>query len=143
MVAACEASLSHLSLAQWLTKKEADNSESQSHLQKSLESSQTALQMYEEFGFVQVVECTSEEILFRHSQALIANNRIDEGIEFLKHAYQEMMRKHDLIPEGSPYRKTYLENIQLHRDLQAAYIKQTAAASKRRKTRSSSKAGPA
>ena len=46
-----------------------------------------------------------------------------------------MMRKHDLIPVESPFRKTYLENIQLHRDIQAAYAKQTAPPARRRKAR--------
>lgn len=135
MVAACEASTAHLSLSQLLAKKDGDSSESQLHLQRALESSQTALHIYENFGFVQVVECTSEEILFRHSQALTANQHVDDGVEFLKRAYQEMMRKHDLIPAESPYRKTYLESIQLHQEIQAAHKKHTSAAAKRRKTR--------
>ncbi|HET9909912.1 MAG TPA: adenylate/guanylate cyclase domain-containing protein [Anaerolineales bacterium] len=135
MVAACEASLAHLKLAQLLTKKEDGNAESQYHLPKALEYSQTALQMYEEFGFVQVVECTSEEVLFRHSCALTANGRTEEGTEFLKRAHKEMMRKYELIPTESPYRKTYLENIKLHRDIQAAHKKQTSSTAKRRKTK--------
>ena len=140
MVAACEASAAHLSLAQLLAKKDTSSAEHQFHLQKALESSQTALHIYEEFGFVQVVECTSEEILFRHSQSLIANNRVEEGVEFLNRAHKEMMRKHDLIPAESPYRKTYLENIQLHRDIQAAYARQIAPVARRRKASTSSKA---
>jgi tetratricopeptide (TPR) repeat protein len=140
MVAACEASAAHLSIAQLHVRSNENNTEHQTHLQLALESSQIALNIYQEFGFVQVVECTSEEILFRHSQALIANDRMHEGVEFLKRAYQEMMRKHDLIPAESPYRNTYLENIQLHRDIQAAYAKQTSPAVKRRKSRSSGKA---
>jgi hypothetical protein len=70
------------------------------------------------------VECTSEEILYRHSQALSANGLSLEAAEYLERAYNEMMRKHELIPVGSHYRKTYLENIQLHRDIQIAYIRQ-------------------
>jgi len=31
------------------------------------------------------------------------------------------MRKHDLIPEGSPLRRTFLENIRHHRQIQAAF----------------------
>jgi hypothetical protein len=31
------------------------------------------------------------------------------------------MRKHDLIPPDSPFRRTYLENIPLHRDIRAAH----------------------
>jgi hypothetical protein len=67
------------------------------------------------------VECTSEEILFRHSQALAANERHDEAADFLKRAYEEMIRKYELIPEASSFRKTYLENIQLHRDILSTY----------------------
>jgi hypothetical protein len=32
-----------------------------------------------------------------------------------------MMRKHDLIPPDSPYRKSFLEGIALHREIQDAY----------------------
>jgi len=70
------------------------------------------------------VECTSEEILYRHSQALEANLRSAEAIEFLERAHKEMMRKHDLIPADSPLRKTFLENIELHREIQIAYTAQ-------------------
>jgi hypothetical protein len=45
-----------------------------------------------------------------------------------------------LIPAESPYRKTYLENIQLHRDIQAAYARQIAPVARRRKASTSSKA---
>jgi tetratricopeptide (TPR) repeat protein len=140
MAAACAASITYMNLAQLLMGEKAKSIERQPYLEKALESSQTALNLYEQFGFVQVVECTSEEIFFRHSQSLIANNRIEEGVEFLNRAHKEMMRKHDLIPAESPYRKTYLENIQLHRDIQAAYAKQIAPAARRRKAPSSSKA---
>ncbi|MCI0553964.1 MAG: DUF2791 family P-loop domain-containing protein, partial [Anaerolineae bacterium] len=115
MTAACAASVTYLNLAGLLARKKTKNIERQSYLEKALESSQIALNLYEQFGFVQVVECTSEEILFRRRQALIANNRAAEGVEFLKRAYEEMMRKHDLIPAKSPFRKTYLKNIPLHR----------------------------
>ena len=139
MVAACEASTSHLSLAGSMTKNDANSAEHQAHLHKALSSSQTALNLFEQFGFVQVVECTSEEILYRHYQALAANDRDDEALEFLKRAYDEMMRKHNLIPVESPYRKTYLENILLHRDIRAAYTRHIAPPTRRRKTRSSSR----
>jgi hypothetical protein len=71
-----------------------------------------------------VVECTSEEILYRHSLALAAQERSAEAIEFLERVYQEIMRKHDLIPADSPFRKTFLENIALHREIQLAYAAQ-------------------
>jgi len=50
------------------------------------------------------------------------------------------MRKHDLIPTESPYRKTYLENIPLHQDIQAAYTKQTTSTAHRRSNPSSNPA---
>ena len=109
-------------------------------MQEALVASQIALNHYEKFGFVQIVECTSEEILFRHSQALAANDRPAEAAEFLTRAYDEMMRKHDLIPQDSPFRKTYLEHMDLHRAIQAGYTAQfasrrSASASKPRKAR--------
>lgn len=143
MVAACEASAAHLSLARSLAKNDAGSAERETHLQKAWSSSQTALHIFEQFGFVQVVECTSEEILYRHYQALAANDRGDEASEFLKRAYDEMMRKHNLIPVESPYRKTYLENIQLHQDIRAAYTRHIAPPARRRKTRSSRKSSTA
>ena len=128
MVAACQAAVAHLALARLLDgregaqglRPEASHPERQAHLAQALELSQTALNLYQQFGFVMVVECTSEEILYRHSQALAANDRPAEAAEFLRQAYQEMMRKHDLIPAGSPFRETFLENIPLHRHIRAA-----------------------
>jgi len=79
------------------------------------------LDIYQQFGFVQIIECVSEEIFFRHSQALAANGYQSEADEYLKRAYEEMTRKHDLIPTDSPFRKTYLENIPIHRDIRDAY----------------------
>lgn len=77
--------------------------------------SRPELDIYQHFGFVQIIECVSEEILFRHSQALAVNGREAEAAEYLQRAYDEMMRKHDLIPSDSPFRRTYLQNIPLHR----------------------------
>jgi tetratricopeptide (TPR) repeat protein len=134
MAAACEASDTHLKLANLYA--ESDQNECQKHLAWALESSQSALDLYEHFGFVQIVECTSEEILHRHSQALAANNRADEATEFLERAYKEMMRKYDLIPEDSPFRKTYLENISLHKDILAAYAPRVKPGKSKRKSKS-------
>jgi hypothetical protein len=126
MAAACEASVAHLKLAQYDSNHDsASDMERQAHLAQALESSQSALKIYEQFGFVQVSECTSEEILFRHSQALAANDHAAEAAEFLKRAHAEMMRKHDLIPADSPFRTTYLENIQLHQEIQTSYAVQS------------------
>lgn len=119
MTAACEGAAAHLQLAE--LKGGHATAEGQAHFLQALEMSQTALNMYEQFGFVQVVECTSEEILFRHSQALAANDQMATSAAYLKRAYQEMMRKHALIPTESPFHTTYLENIPLHREILAAY----------------------
>jgi tetratricopeptide (TPR) repeat protein len=140
MAAACEACDTHLKLAQHL--RERDPGQQARHIALALESSGLAFDLYQRFGFVQMVECTSEEILYRHSQALAANGRSEEAADLLQRAYQEMMRKHDLIPKERPFRKTYLENIELHRAIRAAYADQFAPASaeparKRRKTRKS------
>jgi class 3 adenylate cyclase/tetratricopeptide (TPR) repeat protein len=124
MAAACEASATHLKLVQYFSGRKKMSTERQAHLVQALESSQSALNIYQQFGFVQVVECTSEEILYRHSLALAANDRADEAAEFLERAHEEMMRKHDFIPVDSPFRKTYLENIELHREIQVAYAAQ-------------------
>lgn len=125
MSAACEAVAAHLKLAEHLAARGESESQAQ-HVREALASSQIALNHYQQFGFVQVVECTSEEILFRHSQSLAANDRSAEAAKFLKRAYNEMMRKHNLIPQESHFRKTYLENIELHRAIQAAYAAQFA-----------------
>lgn len=117
MVAACEVAAAHLGLSRVV----ADAAKRQHHLQQALESSQAALDIYQTVGYVRPIECVSEEILFRHSQALAANGREAEAAEYLQRAHNEMMRKHDLIPPDSPFRRTYLENIPLHRDVRAAY----------------------
>jgi len=126
MAAACENSLTHLNMARALTGSDSSEALRKLHLSQALESSQAALSLYQQFGFVQIVECTSEEILYRHSQALALNGSPAEALEYLERAYQEMLRKHDLIPADSPYRKTFLENIQLHKDIQTAYSTQNA-----------------
>jgi hypothetical protein len=121
MAALCEASAIHLKLAKLFAEREEMSSERQDHLTRALENSRNALRIYEQFGFVQLVECVSEEILYRHSRALTANDRAQEATEFLERAFDEMMRKHELIPRNSPFRKTYLENIELHREIAVAY----------------------
>ncbi len=98
-----------------------DEEHCQEHKRLALAASTAAVAGYESFGFLQVVECVSEEVLFRHSQALSANGREDEAKEYIRRAYDEMMRKHAFIPSDSPFRRTFLENISLHREIQAAY----------------------
>lgn len=117
MAAACESAAAHLGLAECA----ADETERQAHLDQSLESSQVALDIYQHFGFVQIIECASEKILYRHSLALAANGHAAEAAEYLQRAYDEMTRKHDLIPPDSPFRRTYLKSIPLHRAIRAAH----------------------
>lgn len=118
MVAFCEAAAAHLGWAQ-LVAEPAARAE---HRAQALAASRSALEIYQSFGFVRPIECTSEEILFRHSRALAANGHADEAAAYLQRAYEEMMRKHDLIPVGSHYRRTYLMNIPLHREIRMAYV---------------------
>jgi len=116
MVAKCEAAAAHLGLSELLS----DEMERQRHRENALECSQTALDIYESFGFVRPIECVSEEILYRHSLCLQANGRDVAAAEYLQRAFDQMMRKRDLIPEGSRFRHTFLENIPLHREIRAA-----------------------
>ena len=117
MAAASEASSAHLELAKYAINSE----ERQSHISQALTNSQVALDLYLEFGFLQIVECVSEEILFRHSRALKANNRYEEAAEYLKKAHGEMMRKMHLIPANSPFRKSFMENIHIHHEIRQAF----------------------
>jgi tetratricopeptide (TPR) repeat protein len=122
MVAACEATAAHLGLAECLADAATLVAERQHHLEQALESSQAALNIYHLFGFVRPIECVSEDILFRHSQALAANGLQAEAADYVERAYDEMMCKHDLIPPDAPFRRTYLENIPLHRAIRAAML---------------------
>jgi len=117
MAAACESTAVHLGLANQL----ADPSEIQEHLHLALESSRAALDVYSQMGFVQIIECTSEEVLYRYSLARKANKDRPRAKEYLRRAYEEMMHKHSLIPTNSPFRQTYLDNIALHREIRTAY----------------------
>ncbi len=116
MAASCLDAATHLALAQLQVEAPARAM----HARQALEASSVALDLYRAFGFTQVVECVGEEILLRHSQALAANGHVVEAADFLQQAYDEMMRKHDLIPSDSPFRRTFLE-IALHREIQAAH----------------------
>lgn len=117
MVAACESTAAHLSLAR-LPGRESSQAD---HRKKALEASQTAVDMYANFGYVSAIECAGEEIYLRHSQALAANGMHDEAARYLELAYNEMMRKYEMIPPDSPYRRTFLENISYHREIRAAH----------------------
>ncbi len=117
MAALCKAAAAHLKLAMVVTKPAAVYD----HLSRALEASQKALDIFQTFGFLQITECVSEEILFRYSQALAANEQPDEATKYLRRAYDEMARKHALIPPDSYFRRAYLENILLHQEIRAAY----------------------
>ncbi len=117
MAAACESAAIHLRLTQSLV----DKAERTKHASQALKMSEIALEFFESSGFVRPIECVSEEVLYRHSRALAENGREAEAIEFLQHAHAAMMEKHELIPEDSRFRRTYLENIPLHREICAAF----------------------
>jgi class 3 adenylate cyclase len=116
MAAACEAAISYLGLAQF----SANEHELVELLQSALDASRTAVEIYNTFGYVKIVECSTEKIYFVHSQALAANHRQAESHEFLEKAYTEMMRVYDFIPRENYYRKTFMENIDIHRKIQSA-----------------------
>lgn len=113
MAAWCEASAAHLGLSNLA----ADDDEARVHAKQALECSQSALDILHSFGFVQIIESLSEGILFQHSRALAANRLEEASMDYLRQAYDEMMRKHLLIPEQSPYFDTFLEMIPLHRQI--------------------------
>ncbi len=117
IAANCHRSIAHLGLAGCGM----DEEHCQEHKHLALEASTSALHGLDSFGFLQIVECVSEEVLFRHGQALFANERQEEAKEYIRRAYDEMMRKHAFIPPDSHFRRTFLENIQLHREIQMAY----------------------
>jgi hypothetical protein len=117
MGAACEAAAAHLGLA----RLSEDETKRRTHYSKALDASKMALEVYNSFGYVNIVECSCEEIYFRHSQAMAANSYHAEASEYLEMAYDEVMRKYELIPTESPYRRTYLENISIHREIRAAH----------------------
>ncbi len=116
MASACEAAVSCLGLMQYSTSEQ----ELGELLQKALTASQTAVELYNTFGYVNVIECSTEKIFFVYSQVLTANHRQAEANDFLEKAYREMMRVYDFIPRENYYRKTFLENIEIHRKIRSA-----------------------
>ncbi len=115
MAACTKVTVAYLGLAHTVPDRE------QEYLALALEAAERAHEIYQAFGFAQIIECVSEEVLFRYSQALAANQRQDQAQRFLRRAYDEVMRKHALIPPDSHFRRTYLEQIPLHREIRAAY----------------------
>jgi class 3 adenylate cyclase/tetratricopeptide (TPR) repeat protein len=123
-----ESAVAHLGLARCVADADVDRAsveEQKEHIRLAVESSQTALDLYRALGFVQIIECVSEELLFRHSLALEADGCHAEAADYLQRAYEEMMRKHALIPPDSQFYRTYLENVPLHRAILAAHGAQT------------------
>ena len=117
MAAQCLATVAHLGLSQTLT----DDPARAGHVKAALRAAERAHDIHQLFGFAQIIECVSEEVFLRYSQALAANQQYDLAGRFLRRAYDEMMRKHTLIPADSHFRRTYLEQIPLHREIRAAY----------------------
>ena len=119
LAADCELTETYLALADLASGED----QRKENLQMALASSLRAYDLYRSYGYIQIIECLSEEVIYRHSLALRANNSISEAGEFLEQAYHEMMRKYQLIPADDPlnFRKTYLENIPLHREINLAY----------------------
>jgi tetratricopeptide (TPR) repeat protein len=120
MALATKATAIHLALAKVCT----NDTEIKKHHQLALDSSMVALTTFEHFGYAQALECVSEEVFYNHSQALAAAGRKETAATFLQRAFEEMMRKHALIPENSPFRQSFLENIRLHRQIEASYTAQ-------------------
>jgi len=113
MAAACKAAQAQLRIAQIMHESE-DISGYEHYRNKAIASSGLALDTYNDFGFTQIIECVSEEILYYHGLALKENGKLDEGEDFIRKAHSEVMGKFKMIPEGSPYRKTFMETT-LHR----------------------------
>lgn len=113
MAAACKAAQAQLQVALIMRNSE-DIGGYQHYRQKAIDSSGLALDTYNDFGFTQIVECVSEEILYTHGQALKENDKLEEGEDYIRKAHAEVMRKFKMIPEGSPYRKTFMQSS-LHR----------------------------
>jgi tetratricopeptide (TPR) repeat protein len=117
MALECQAVLAHLGFAQTNTGRQIH----QKHLALALKASETANDIYQEFGFAQIIECVSEEVFFRHSQALSANGKHDLALSYLQRAYDEMMTKMEMIPPDSDFRRSFLEHIPLHQEIRAAF----------------------
>ena len=107
MAAACKAAQAQLRIAQNLHDSE-DIGGYEHYRKKAIDFSGLALDTYNDFGFTQIIECVSEEILYFHGLALKENDQFDEGEEYIRLAHAEVIRKFKLIPEGSQYRKTFM-----------------------------------
>ena len=117
MAANCLAARAHYGLASLIEEPEAKAE----HVRQALEESTRAKEIFDHYGFVQIIESSSEEILFTHARSLEINGQAEEAARFFNRAYDEMMRKYDFIPAGSHFRRTYLENIALHRNIREVH----------------------
>ena len=104
MAASCQAVHSYLKLSRLV----ADKSAQQNHQALALQSSRNALHIFESFGYAQTIVCTSEEVYFCHYLALAANDFQEQARDYLFLAYKELMRKYEMIPWESEFRRTYL-----------------------------------
>ncbi len=123
MAAACEAAAAHYGLARLAV----NDPERQQQIQDALVTSQIAIDIYNQFNYINIVECSLEEIYLRRSQALTAGGKSVEAEQYLELAHAEMMRKHDLIPVDCLFRRSFLENIPYHREIRAAQTASTLA----------------
>jgi class 3 adenylate cyclase len=112
MAAACKAAQAQLRIA-GIMRESNDMGGYEHYKKKALDSSGLALDTYNEFGFTQIVETVSEEILYYHGLALKENGKFDEGETYLQKAHGEVMRKFKMIPVESHYQKTFMR-IKLH-----------------------------
>lgn len=113
IAACCEAAHARLILAQ----RTGDVAVKTGHWRIALEETTQAVAVFRQYGFVQIIECASEEVLYRHGKVLLANQRLEEAQDYFRQAYEEMMRKYDLIPVNSHYRRSFLENIEVHKEI--------------------------
>jgi hypothetical protein len=118
MASASEVSAAYSRLAVLSSNEE----ERHNYREKALSSSQLSLDIFNQFGFIQIIECSSESILYRHSLALKSNALSDEASEFLDKAYNEVIRKHDLIPPYSPFRKSFMNRIKIRQQIREDYF---------------------
>ncbi len=115
MAAACKAAQAQLRIARILQDTN-DVGGYDHYKKKAIDSSGMALDTYNDFGFTQIVEAVSEEILFYHGLALRENGHLEEAEKYLKKSHDELNRKFSMIPEGSHYRKTYI-SMDLHQQI--------------------------
>jgi class 3 adenylate cyclase len=116
MAARCEAAAAYLGLA-----TQAGDEQRHDFEQKALENSTMAVHLFDTYGFTQIIECSAQEIFYRHSLCLGVNGDPSGAEKFLRKSFAEMMRKHGMIPADSPYSISYLQNIRLHEEIKTAH----------------------